>query len=270
MRIACLVKFAVDVENYRYDNGRNTLVRENSRMVLNPDDACALAYALKQKERRGGGSVTVDAVSLAPKSALKLARDILRVNVDRFILLSDEVFAGSDTFVTSMIIARYLGSQDYDLILSGTRSLDGDTAHVPSQVAEILHLGQISNIVGIEELNAIEKNAVVRVGHDDAESTYKLKIPAVLSVSSQSGYKLPFVRFADLESYVDDRITMLSNEELALPLGSVGLKGSLTAVKGTMAACTGNRSPVFVKTDEEGIDAVYRYLKEKGLIHKIG
>jgi len=108
------------------------------------------------------------------------------------------------------------------------------------------------------------------VGYDDEESTYKLKIPAVLSVSSQSAYKLPFVKFADLESCVDDRITMLSNKELAFPLGSVGLKGSLTAVKGTMPVYTGTRSAVFVKTDEEGIEAVYHYLKEKGLIKTIG
>lgn len=126
MKIICLIKFIPDVDNFTYDYEKNVLVRENVKLILNPEDACALAFALRIKEKNH--ETFVEIVSMAPQSTIPLIEDLLRLNVDKATLISDKLYVGSDTYVTSKIIAKYLRKEEYDFILTGSHSLDGDTA----------------------------------------------------------------------------------------------------------------------------------------------
>ena len=76
---------------------------------------------------------------------------------DEAYLLSDRKLGGSDTFATGLAIStmlKHLGfhkdSKEPFIILSGRQSSDGDTTHVPSQVAEAMDLPQATFIVRIE------------------------------------------------------------------------------------------------------------------------
>ena len=241
------------------------IVRDNSRLVLNPDDNPALGFACELKKLYP--DVFIDVISMAPESVIDLARDILRINTDRFLLLSDSAFAGSDTFATSTVLAKCLSLRHYDVILSGTHSIDGDTAHVPSQIAEALHIGQISNILSVHELDFEKLYAIVETEHDNTLSKYKIRLPAILSFDRNSKYKSPFVRFSDIDLFVDDRIKRQTGAELGLSAEQTGLKGSLTVVKETYSIFGVEREPVFVSTDDEGIETVYRFLEEKGFVN---
>lgn len=262
--IVCLVKFVPDLKDFQYDYERNVLVRENSRLIINPDDVCALAFALKCKEL--WRNVHVRVVSMGPKSIIKQIRDLLRRNIDEATLLTDFVFSGSDSYVTSNILAYYLTAIPCSILLTGTSALDGGTSHVPSQVAELLHLPQMVGVTGISFSESDERYIVFEVLHDDVCEKYSIRLPALLGISSESKAKLPFVSFQDLEKDVDDRITILSNHEMQIPIQKVGLNGSPTRVVKTHASKPNKKEQVVVHSDQRGVEFVYQYLREKGLL----
>jgi len=252
------------VDNFTYDYEKNVLVRENVKLILNPEDACALAFALRIKEKNL--ETFVEIVSMAPQSTIPLIEDLLRRSVDKATLISDKFYVGSDTYVTSKIIAKYLKEEEYDFILTGSHSLDGDTAHIPSQVAEILQISQLSNIVKIYEESLENDSVIVQVDCEKTFSKYELALPSVLSIGKESKYKLPFVKYKDLELDVRDRISVITNEELEFSEDEVGIEGSLTKVNRTYVKRLHNKEKVIVRNDDEGIEVVYQFLKAKGFV----
>ncbi|CAH1059810.1 electron transfer flavoprotein subunit beta/FixA family protein [Paenibacillus pseudetheri] len=264
MRIICLVKFVPDVDSFVYDYESNVLVREKAKMIINPDDACALAFALALKASRS--NVFIEVVTMGPRSVQPLMKDLLRRHVDRGTLITDKAFVGSDTYVTATILGRYLEKAEYDFILTGTNALDGDTAHVPLEVAEYLQLPQINGITRFNENSSFEESAEFEVAYDNVISTFEMDLPAVLSVSRVSIYKLPFVRFHDLNMDVDDRLNIVTNEELQFLSHEVGLRGSPTKVAKTFTKALEAKETKFVETDDEGIEIVYQFLNTKGFV----
>lgn len=266
MKIICLVKYIPDVENFTYDYEKNVLVRENVKLILNPEDACALALALRIKEKNP--ETIIEIVSMAPQSTIPLIEDLLRLNVDKATLISDKLYVGSDTYVTSKILAKYLEGEEFDFILTGSHSLDGDTAHIPSQVAELLQFSQLSNIVKVYEENLELENdsVIVLVDCEKTLSKYEIALPCILSIGKESKYKLPFVKYKDLELYVRDRISVISNEQLEFSESEVGIEGSLTKVNRTYAKKFQKKEKIVVNNDEAGIETVYKFLKTKGFV----
>jgi electron transfer flavoprotein beta subunit len=252
------------VENFTYDYEKNVLVRENVKLILNPEDACALAFALKIKEKNPEAFVEI--VSMAPQSTIPLIEDLLRRNVDKATLISDKLYVGSDTYVTSKIIAKYLEGEEFDFILTGSHSLDGDTAHIPSQIAELLQFSQLSNIVKVYEESLGNDAVIALVDCEKTLSKYEIALPCILSIGKESKYKLPFVKYKDLELYVRDRISVITNQELGFSENEIGIEGSLTKVNRTYAKKLHKKEKVVVNNDEEGIEVVYNFLKAKGFV----
>lgn len=264
MKIICMVKFVPDVDNFKYDFESNTVVRENVRTVVNPDDACAVAFALNVKKNRP--DTTVEIVTMAPQAVMPLVEDLLRIGADKAAFISDPVFSGCDSYATSMVISRYLKTADFDLILTGTHAIDGDTSHVPSQIGELLDLCQMSNVIGIDESSLDKEKAVFTVEGEGGAATYEVALPAVLSLRRESKYKLPYIKYEDISKDVKHKINMISNSELNFEHDNVGLKGSLTKVNRTFVKEYEKRDKTVVKNDEEGIETVYSFLKEKGFV----
>lgn len=264
MKIVCLVKFVPDVDNLKYDIESNTVMREKVRMIINPDDVCAVAFALNVKKCRP--DTTVEIVTMAPQSVLPLVEDLLRLGADKAIFISDPVFSGSDSYATSTVISGYLRTLDFDLILTGTHAIDGDTSHVPSQIAELLNLSQMSNVIHIDEGLLDKTKAVFTVDNEGFADKYEVDLPAILSLRIESKYKLPYIKFQDIKKDVQCKITMISNSNLNFERGTVGLKGSLTKVNRTFVKEYRKRDKVVVSNDEEGIEQVYAFLKEKGFV----
>ena len=62
-------------------------------------------------------------------------------------LVSAREFGGSDTYATSQILAaaiNKIGVEKDDIVLCGRQAIDGDTAQVGPQIAEKLHLPQVT------------------------------------------------------------------------------------------------------------------------------
>lgn len=264
MKLICVVKFVPDVDNFIYDFENNKLIREDMRLTLNPDDACAVAFALKVKERLAG--TVVEVVTMAPGKIVPHVEDLIRLGVDKGVILADKAFAGSDTYVTSKVLSRYLLGQHYDCIITGTHAVDGDTAHVPAQLGEWLGLNQMSGIIKVDIEKFNKDFAYVDVDNDQTSFTYEISLPAILSLTRESGYKLPYVRKGEINRDVKSLICILGRENLGLDEEQTGLKGSLTRVVETYVKQYEKRDRTLVKADNDGVETVFNYLKEKGFI----
>jgi electron transfer flavoprotein beta subunit len=264
MRIICLVKVVPDVESFKYDYERNALARENVHQVLNPEDATALAIALEIKRLTPG--VHVETVSMAPRGAMPHLEDLVRRGVDAATLITDSRFAGSDTYVTSRILARYLSRQAYDCVFAGSRTLDGGTAHVPAQVAEELNIAQLSNIARVETDTLSSGTAIVDVDDEDATLRFEMDLPAVLGFQYSTKHKLPYIPYEAMNLDTSDRIRIVSNDELGFDPAEVGHKGSLTSVTSVEVKTLERKDTLFVRPDNAGVDEVYRFLSRQGYL----
>lgn len=262
MKIICLVKYVPDTEKFEYDYETDKINRDASRLILNPDDKNAVAFAMMQKKQ--DPSVYVEVVTMGPLKLEEPMKDFVRLGADHATLISDRHFAGSDSLVTSRIISRYLASKEYDLLLTGTHTLDGGTGHVGPQIAETMGINQFSNIVAINEVTP----AYSIVEALQEERTYRLKIenPSVLSVTHQMNLRLGFVRYENIGRNVDDQFTLVTNEELQLTAEQIGGKGSPTKVRKNVVVKREQVEHKVVKVDDEGIDEVIHFLKEKGYL----
>lgn len=258
------MKYVPDVDNFKYDYQNNVLIRENVRLLLNPDDACAVAFALRVKARHS--KTYIEVVTMAPTTVKPCMQDLIRLGVDRGTIISDRLYAGSDTYVTSTVLSKYLSSLDYDVILTGTHAIDGDTSHIPSQIGACLNLNQMSSIVMIDEEQFNKSSAIFDVETERAVTTYEMTLPAILSLTRESKYKLPYVKRQDMEKDVSKDLKIVTNKDLDFQTEEVGVKGSPTKVVKTYTREFNSKNQIVVKVDDEGIDVVYNFLKEKGFL----
>src|SRR6266571_4813287 len=127
LRIAALVKQVPRFEEMQLGpDGR--LKREGIELFMNPYCLRAVSKGVELAHKTGG-SCTV--ISLGPPAAEDVVRWGVAGGADRGILISDPVFAGSDTLATARALAAALTKEGpFDLILVGKNSVDADTGQV--------------------------------------------------------------------------------------------------------------------------------------------
>ncbi len=208
----------------------------------------------------------VEILSMGPKSVVPMLENLLRLKIDKATLISDPLFVGSDTYVTSHILAKYIQSIEYDCILSGMHSMDGDTSHVPSQIAEYLSIQQCSNVIDVDNKFNLNESFNVSVDSENFIETYEVSLPILLSFSKESKYKLPYVRYEDMHTIVSNRLSILTNEDLEFDKNNVGLEGSLTKVTRSFIKPNIKKNKVIVQCNHEGVMMVYNTLKQWGYL----
>ena len=144
MKIIVTVKQVPDTSGKVAVNPDGTLDRASMQTIINPDDLNAVEAALALKDELG---CKVVAVTMGPPPAEGMLRELMAMGVDEGVLVTAREFGGSDTYATSQILAAAIdtyGVEEDDIILAGRQAIDGDTAQVGPQIAEKLHLPQIS------------------------------------------------------------------------------------------------------------------------------
>ncbi len=260
-RIGCLVKPVPDTVEAVYDSKEHVLVRNRGPQLINPADATALSIALEYARKNPG--VTVETVTMAPRSALPHLEDLIRRGADRAVLICDPLFAGSDTYVTSRIIARCLQRRRYSLILSGMSTLDGGTAHVPAQIACMLDLPHLS---GITALAITKETAEAEVRTEQEILTFEAELPALLGIAYSAAQKLPYIPFEAVTRDVSGSMEIITNRELGFSAEETGSRGSLTRVSWAREYRCNRQDIMQVSSDEEGVRQVLSFLSEKGFI----
>ena len=133
MKIAVCIKQVPASQDAKMDPQRGTLIRSGVEMAANPYDLAAVEAALRLQEKLGG---QVTAFSMGPESAEAVLRDACAMGVDEAVLVTDRAFAGADVLATSHTLSQAIRSRDdFQMILCGRQTTDGDTAQVGPAIA---------------------------------------------------------------------------------------------------------------------------------------
>ena len=212
-----------DWDRLRLDPVTKTLIREGIPSVINPLDKHALEAALEIKDAYGAEVVLL---SMAPDSSLPVLREALAMGADRAVLLSDRWFAGSDTLATSRILAAGIRSlTPFDLIFCGNYTLDGSTAQVPSQIAELLGIPNIMHVSHLECMDAGRLVVTQKIEHGYVKLAAE---PPVLLSFTKEANKPRLITFLEILAAEKREIAIRSNANLHLGAGLIGLGGSPT------------------------------------------
>ncbi len=187
---------------------------------VNPFDETAIELAL-----RLGSDVTV--LCMGPKSAAQALLPLTRLGA-KAVLLSDPVYAGSDTLATSYILSCALQKMEWDLILCGRQSTDGDTAQTAPALGATLGIDTLTNVLQFS-VEGKTVRAHTRFGEETAT------LPALLTVERGE-----YLRFPSIFSKVGE-VTVWSNQDLGCDGKRCGLAGSPTRVLAIQESQRGRR-----------------------------
>ncbi|MFH1641851.1 MAG: electron transfer flavoprotein subunit beta/FixA family protein [Nanoarchaeota archaeon] len=179
MNIIVCIKQVPKTTNVKIDLKTGRIIREGIPSIINPDDKNAMEEAIKIKELIPS-KITV--ITMGPPQAEEALREAIAMGADEGILLSDIMFAGSDSWSTSNVLAsaiKKIGA--YDLILCGRQAIDGDTAQVPPELAESLGIPQITYAQKIEILSGKVK---VEKETEEGYNIVEAPLPVLITCNS--------------------------------------------------------------------------------------
>jgi len=225
MNIVICLKQVPGTTEVKIDPETNTLVREGIKNIVNPFDTYALEEGVRLKERYGG---RVTAITMGPRQAEEMLLEAISSGADEAILISDTAFAGSDTLATSYTLATAVNKiKDYDLIICGRQTLDGDTGQVGPELAEMLGIPFAAYVSKVEEIENghMQVERMVEDGHEIVE----MPLPGVMTVVKEINVpRLPSLR--GLARAKSAAIPTWTAEDLGIDKNRAGLPGSATRV----------------------------------------
>jgi len=150
-------------------------------MVLNPWDEFAVEEALQLQERFDGETAIITLGSEDATEALKRA---VAMGMEEAVLLSDPAFEGSDAWGTAHVLAEAIKNMgDYDLVLTGKQSVDGNSGLVSPALAVKLGVPFVAQVAKVIDMT--EDSITVVRALDEGMQTVRVKLPAVISVSKE-------------------------------------------------------------------------------------
>ena len=231
LKIVVLAKQVPDTRNVGKDamKADGTINRAALPAIFNPEDLNALEQALRLKDEHPGSTVTI--LTMGPGRAAEVIREGLYRGADNGYLLTDRAFAGADTLATSYALATAIKKiGDYDVIIGGRQAIDGDTAQVGPQIAEKLHLPQVTYA---GEITKDGDTLTVKRMLEDGYMTVQVQTPCLLTCIKELNqprymsvngiftcYDKPMEVF-DYNALKDDPL---------IEVDTIGLKGSPTNV----------------------------------------
>jgi len=261
VRVAVCVKQVPATTRVVVDPETRTLVREGVQSTLNPLDAFAVEEALRVRERLGG---TVTAITLGPRQAEAMLRQVLALGVEEGVLVTGREFAGSDTWATSYALARAIETLGgFDLILCGKQAVDGDTGHVGPELAAQLGLPQLTYVRRVREVS--RRHLVVECIADYGYQVLRTPLPAVMTVVKELNEPRG-PNLADLRRARFAPLRVLGLEEIGGEAAQVGLEGSPTRVEDIFAPSAAREGRLYERDIEAGCRHVLRVLEGEGLL----
>ena len=230
MKIYVCVKQVPDTSGKVAVNPDGTLHRASMQTITNPDDMNAVAAALKLQDATG---CKVTVVTMGPPPAAGMLRELMAMGADEGVLVSAREFGGSDTYATSQILAAALstlGVEKDDIVMCGRQAIDGDTAQVGPQIAEKLHLPQVTYAADIKKDG---DTITVQRMLEDGYMTIKVQTPCLLTCIKELNEPRYMSVGGVFEAY-GKPLTTLGYEDLKddplIDATTIGLKGSPTNI----------------------------------------
>jgi electron transfer flavoprotein alpha subunit len=212
---------------------------------------------------------------MGPKSFENSLRTAISMGYDEAYLLSDRKLGGSDTYATGLAIStmlKHLGftkeSKEPFIILTGRQTSDGDTAHVPSQVAENIGIPQATFVESVKPDGSgkVTAKRIIEGGYQ----LLKVPIPCLISLTPTG---IP-PRKPSLSGAIKARtlnIVTFGIDDIGLGTEKIGINGSPTIVA-KVVNIVSERPPIKMSNGHNEaalVDSLISNIKEGGNILEI-
>jgi electron transfer flavoprotein beta subunit len=261
MNIIVLVKQVPDASEVKINRETNTLIRDGVPSIINPYDRYAIEEALRLREKHGG---KVTAVTMGPPQAVEALKEAVSLGVDDVVLLSDRAFAGADTWATSYALSqgiRKIGS--FDLVIAGKQAIDGDTAQVGPETADMLGIPFVAYIRKIEQVESgtMVAERLMDEGYDVVETS----LPALITVVKEINEpRVPSLKGKMKAKSL--KVTAWTAADIGSDVNKIGLRGSPTQVVRIFPPTPRGQREILSGTVEEQVATLATKLKEQSLI----
>jgi electron transfer flavoprotein beta subunit len=235
------------------------LDRTASPSVVNGNDEYALEAALQLVEAHGG---EVAILSMAPANGTDTMRKALAMGAQRGVLVTDPVLEGADMAATIRVLAAAAATEEFDLLLAGLDTSDGQGGAVAAGVAALLGLPLLSTAAAIEPDPAAGRVRVRRLsakGYDVIEAP----MPAVISCTQALGAP----RYPSLKGIMAARSREITQRTVA-DLGDVAIPAGAwsTRVRAAEAPPARAAGRVVRGTPDEAAREIVDFLAARRLI----
>ncbi len=267
MKIIVPVKQVPEVAEVKVNPETGTLIRDGVPSILNPFDELAVEAAIQIKEAQDEGTESeVIIITMGPPQAKDALWKALAMGGDSAVHMTDRAFAGADTWATAYTLAQQIKKmQPFDLIICGKQAIDGDTAQVGPELAELLSIPQVCYARKIE----MDENGTHVIVHRETDEGYevvRVKMPVLITATK--GLNEP--RLPNIMGIMKAKkkpLEEVSAEALGTPVDELGLAGSPTTVRKVFPP-TKREGGIKIEADDPKAAAkqLVEYLAKKGAI----
>lgn len=236
----------------------NDIEREDLVYSVNEWDNYAVEEALRLVEKMGG-SVTV--VTVGDEEDEEVLRREMAMGAKKAVLLTDEVFEGSDGAGIARVLSSYIRKNNFDFILTGAQADDG-AAQVGGMLAAMLDLPFASLVNSIEFLD----ESKIRVGREiegGNKEINELDLPCVLSI--QTGINEPrYVGMRGIRQIASVEIPRIGAAELNIDKAQVGTRAAKVVRTDYFVPALDRKAEILTGTREEMADKVIELVTARG------
>jgi electron transfer flavoprotein beta subunit len=252
MKIVVLAKHVPDATGERTFAADGTVDRASSDGLLSELDEYAVEQALQIADELDDVEVVV--MTLGPEDAADAVKRALQMGASAAVHIIDDAVHGSDALSTSAILAEAIRKVAPDLVICGMASTDGTMGVVPAMIAE--RLSWPAATLGAT-LAVADDQVTIRRDDDVASLTIEASLPAIVSVTDQSGE----ARYPSMRGILAAKkkpVESWTLADLGIEPTSVGLNAAWSKVLQTSPRP--GKEPGRVVEEEDGVPALIDFL----------
>ena len=262
MKILVCVKQVPGSNNVEVDPVTGVLKRSGIPSKCNPYDLYAIEAALSLAERFGG---SVESLTMGPPQAKAVIQETVCMGATRGTVLTDRKFAGADVLATAYTISQGIRKcGDFDLILCGKQTTDGDTAQVGAEVAEYLGIPNVSNVLSVDDFR--DNTLYLTTSLDERIVKLSIPLPCLISVDGDINTpRLPSYKIR--KALTDDSVNFLTFADFEdQNPDHYGLSGSATQVERIFPPEKSAQKQTIEGDADTQADALYALLRDKKML----
>lgn len=180
--VVCLKQIVYTYARTGMDPGLNFLSPEDKITCINRHDEAALELALRVKESKDGGRVTL--LTLGPLIAENELRRCLALGADRLCRIDLE--GELDSWAKARVMAWFIRDMKAELIFCGRESMDRQNGQVGAFLASCLGLPFVSAVTGLTLSEKDPGIKVVRSAGRGIREIIACPLPALVTVEGGS------------------------------------------------------------------------------------
>jgi len=262
MNILVCIKQVPGSNNVEVDPVTGVLKRDGVKSKMNPYDLYGLELGLSLAERYGG---TVQTITMGPHQAKEVILESICMGAESGVVVSDRKFAGADVLATAYTLSQGIKKMgEFDLIICGKQTTDGDTAQVGAEVSEFLSIPNVSNVLSIQGI--VDGKVTLTASLDEKNVTMSVKLPCLISAEGDiNSPRLP--SFKVKQTVTEERITILTFDDLEdNNPDHYGLTGSATQVERIFPPEKDTEKCVITGDAEQQAASLFELIRDRKMI----